>query len=152
MIEVINLMPYQEKIPNTYGYISLGGFELPKKFDKTLYSLEDYFKAICKVDNKEFDLIIVHGRSNQAIVLGDLTNIPGNLLIDQEELYHELKEKIEELHPFSDDHNPWFWTIGDKTMEATFSVLGTPGVQGTTASNVLSTKNYTVKVNYGTKS
>ena len=41
MIEVINLMPYQEKIPNTYGYISLGGFELPKKFDKTLYYLED---------------------------------------------------------------------------------------------------------------
>lgn len=148
MIEVINLMPYQEKIPNTYGYISLGGFELPKKFDKTLYSLEDYFKAICKVDNKEFDLIIVHGRSNQAIVLGDLTNIPGNLLIDQEELYYELKEKIEELHPWF----PWFWTIDDKTMEATLSVLGTPGVQGTTASNVLSTKNYTVKVNYDTKS
>ena len=147
MIEVINLMPYQEKIPNTYGYISLGGFELPKKFDKTLYYLEDYFKAICKVDNKEFDLIIVHGRSNQAIVLGDLTNIPGNLLIDQEELYYELKEKIEELHPFSDDHNPWFWT-----MEDTLSVLGTPCVQGTTASSVLSTKNYTVKVDYGTKS
>lgn len=148
MIEVINLIPYQEKIPNTYGYISLGGFELPKKFDKTLYSLEDYFKAICKVDNKEFDLIIVHGRSNQAIVLGDLTNIPGNLLIDQEELYSELKKKIEELHPFSDDQNPWFWTIEGNTL----SVLSTPGVQGTTASNVLSTKNYTVKVNYGTKS
>ena len=148
MIEVINLMPYQEKIPNTYGYISLGGFELPKKFDKTLYSLEDYFKAICKVDNKEFDLIIVHGRSNQAIVLGDLTNIPGNLLIDQEELYYELKEKIEELHPFSDDHNPWFWT-----MEDTLSVLGTPsvGVQGT-ASSVLPDKNYIIKVDYGTKS
>ena len=146
MIEVINLMPYQEKIPNTYGYISLGGFELPKKFDKTLYSLEDYFKAICKVDNKEFDLIIVHGRSNQAIVLGDLTNIPGNLLIDQEELYYELKEKIEELHPFSDDHNPWFWT-----MEDTLSVLGTPGVQGT-ASSVLLNKNYIIKVDYGTKS
>ena len=146
MIEVINLMPYQEKIPNTYGYISLGGFELPKKFDKTLYSLEDYFKAICKVDNKEFDLIIVHGRSNQAIVLGDLTNIPGNLLIDQEELYSELKEKIEELHPFSDDHNPWFWT-----MEDTLSVLGTPVVQGT-ASSVLPDKNYIIKVDYGTKS
>ena len=146
MIEVINLMPYQEKIPNTYGYISLGGFELPKKFDKTLYSLEDYFKAICKVDNKEFDLIIVHGRSNQAIVLGDLTNIPGNLLIDQEELYYELKEKIEELHPFSDDHNPWFWT-----MEDTLSVLGTPGVQGT-ASSILPDKNYIIKVDYGTKS
>ena len=146
MIEVINLMPYQEKIPNTYGYISLGGFELPKKFDKTLYSLEDYFKAICKVDNKEFDLIIVHGRSNQAIVLGDLTNIPGNLLIDQEELYYELKEKIEELHPFSDDHNPWFWT-----MEDTLSVLGTPVVQGT-ASSVLPDKNYIIKVDYGTKS
>ena len=142
MIEVINLMPYQEKIPNTYGYISLGGFELPKKFDKTLYYLEDYFKAICKVDNKEFDLIIVHGRSNQAIVLGDLTNIPGNLLVDQEELYSELKKKIEELHS-------WFWT-----MEDTLSVLGTPsvGVQGTIASNVSSTKNYTVKVNYDTKS
>ena len=146
MIEVINLMPYQEKIPNTYGYISLGGFELPKKFDKTLYSLEDYFKAICKVDNKEFDLIIVHGRSNQAIVLGDLTNIPGNLLVDQEELYSELKKKIEELHPFSDDHNPWFWT-----MEDTLSVLGTPGVQGT-ASSVLPDKNYIIKVDYGTKS
>ena len=151
MIEVINLMPYQEKIPNTYGYISLGGFELPKKFDKTLYSLEDYFKAICKVDNKEFDLIIVQGRYNQAIVLGDLTNIPGNLLIDQEELYYELKEKIEELHPFSDYHNPWFWTIEDKTMESTFSVLGTPGVQGT-ASSVLPDKNYIIKVDYGTKS
>lgn len=146
MIEVINLMPYQEKIPNTYGYISLGGFELPKKFDKTLYSLEDYFKAICKVDNKEFDLIIVHGRSNQAIVLGDLTNIPGNLLVDQEELYSELKKKIEELHPFSDDHNPWFWT-----MEDTLSVLGTPVVQGT-ASSVLPDKNYIIKVDYGTKS
>ena len=146
MIEVINLMPYQEKIPNTYGYISLGGFELPKKFDKTMYSFEDYFKAICKVDNKEFDLIIVHGRSNQAIVLGDLTNIPGNLLIDQEELYYELKEKIEELHPFSDDHNPWFWT-----MEDTLSVLGTPVVQGT-ASSVLPDKNYIIKVDYGTKS
>ena len=151
MIEVINLMPYQEKIPNTYGYISLGGFELPKKFDKTLYYLEDYFKAICKVDNKEFDLIIVHGRSNQAIVLGDLTNIPGNLLIDQEELYYELKEKIEELHPFSDDHNPWFWTIEDKTWEATLSVLRTPGVQGT-ASSLLPNKNYIIKVDYGTKS
>ena len=150
MIEVINLMPYQEKIPNTYGYISLGGFELPKKFEKTLCYLEDYFKAICKVDNKEFDLIIVHGGSNQAIVLGDLTNIPGNLLVDQEELYSELKKKIEELHPFSDDYNPWF-CIDDKTIESTFSVLGTPGVQGT-ASNVLSTKNYTVKVDYGTKS
>lgn len=149
MIEVINLMPYQEKIPNTYGYISLGGFELPKKFDKTLYYLEDYFKAICKVDNKEFDLIIVHGRSNQAIVLGDLTNIPGNLLIDQEELYYKLKEKIEELHPFYDDQNPWFWTIED---EATLSVLGTPGVQGTTASSVLPDKNYIIKVDYGTKS
>lgn len=152
MIEVINLMPYQEKIPNTYGYISLGGFELPKKFDKTLYYLEDYFKAICKVDNKEFDLIIVHGRYNQAIVLGDLTNIPGNLLIDQEELYYELKEKIEELHPFYDDQNPWFWTIEDNTMEATLSVLGTPGVQGTTASSVLPDKNYIIKVDYGTKS
>lgn len=152
MIEVINLMPYQEKIPNTYGYISLGGFELPKKFDKTLYYLEDYFKAICKVDNKEFDLIIVHGSSNQAIVLGDLTNIPGNLLVDQEELYSELKKKLEELHPFSDDHNPWFWTIEDKTMEATLSVLGTPCVQGTTASSVLPDKNYIIKVDYGTKS
>ena len=96
MIEIINLEEFKKgQIPNTYGYISLGGFKFPEEFKKTVYIQSDYYKATCKVGEKIIDLIIAHF-CNSAIVLGDLTNIPGDFLIDQEELHVALRNKIEE--------------------------------------------------------
>lgn len=96
MIEIINLEEFKKgQIPNTYGYISLGGFKFPEEFKKTVYIQSDYYKATCKVGEKIIDLIIAQF-CNSAIVLGDLTNIPGDFLIDQEELHVALRNKIEE--------------------------------------------------------
>lgn len=98
MIEIIDFEDFKGEIPNTYGYISLGGFKFPEEFKKTVYIQSDYYKATCKVGGKIIDLIIAQTGyfCNSAIVLGDLTNIPGDFLIDQEELHVALRNKIEE--------------------------------------------------------
>lgn len=138
MIEVINFEDFKGQIPNTYGYISLGGFKLPDEFKESVYIQSDYYKATCRVGEKEVDLIIAQTGyfSNSAIVLGDLTNIPGEFLVDQEELYKALKDKIEKLNPKID--NPWS--------------IDWSGVQGTTSTASSIVNNFTCKVDYVTKS
>lgn len=138
MIEIINLEDFKGEIPNTYGYISLGGFKLPDEFKESIYIKSDYYKATCIVEDKKVDLIIVQTGyfCNSAIVLGDLTNIPGNLLIDQEELYAALIDKINKLNP--NINNPWS--------------IDWSGVQGTASITSNMINNFSLKVNYDTKS
>lgn len=117
MIEIIDFGDFKEKIPNTYGYISLGEFKLPDEFE---YIQKDYYyKATCKIGEKTIDLIVVQ-IYNSATVLGDLTNIPGNFLVDQEELYTALRNKIKELTLRINDQ----WGIGwkDTTSTTTSSI------------------------------
>lgn len=139
MIEIINFEDFKGKVPNTYGYISLGGFKFSDEFKEGVYIQNDYYKATCKIGDKKIDLIIVQTGyfSNSAIVLGDLTNIPGDFLIDQEELYTAIKDKIKELNPKID--HAW---IADWYGR----------VQGTNSSTSTAVNNFTCKVNYATKS
>lgn len=127
MIEIIDFEDFKGKIPNTYGYISLGGFKLPDEFKEGVQN--DYYKATCKIDEKKVDLIIVQAGyfCNSVIVLGDLTNIPGNFLVDQEELYTALKNKMEKLTPEVD--NPWSidWSGVSSIMHGTTSTTSTSG-------------------------
>lgn len=138
MIEIINFEEFREdQIPNTYGYISLGKFKFPDEFKGSIYIQSSYYKATCKLREKIVDLIIVQTGyfSDSAIVLGDLTNIPGDFLIDQEELYKVIGDKMKELNPRID--NPWS--------------IDWHGVQGT-SSSVSTINNFTCKVSYDTKS
>lgn len=142
MIEIINFEDIQGQIPNTYGYFSLGGFKFPDKFKESIYIQSSYYKVKCKVGDKIVDLIVVQTGyfSDSAIVLGDLTNIPGDFLVDQEELYTALKDKIEKLNPKVDD----FLDV-DK-----YGVFGFQGTTSTSASTTVN--NFTCKVDYVTKS
>lgn len=138
MIEVINFEDFKGQIPNTYGYISLGGFKLPDEFKKSIYIQSDYYKATCKVEEKTVDLIIAQTGyfSNSVIVLGDLTNIPGEFLVDQEELYTALEIEMEKLNPKIDISRSIDWS-------------GVEWIQGTTSTVF---NNFTCKVDYVTKS
>jgi hypothetical protein len=135
MIEVINFEDFKEQIPNTYGYISLGGFKLPDEFKKSIYIQSDYYKATCKVEEKTVDLIIAQTGyfSNSVIVLGDLTNIPGEFLVDQEELYTALEIEMEKLNPKIDNSWSIDWSGVQRTTSTVFN-------------------NFTCKVDYVTKS
>ena len=86
------------ELPNTYGYISLGNFSC----GPDIFGVNAYFKASCKIKEKCFDLIIITSGTLldiQALVLGDLTNIPGDLLVNNEELFKNLKEYIKQDKP-----------------------------------------------------
>ena len=142
MIEIIDFKDIQGQIPNTYGYISLGGFKFPDKFKESIYIQSGYYKVTCKVGEKTIDLIVVQTGyfSDSAIVLGDLTNIPGEFLIDQEELYTSLKDKIEKLNPKVED----FLDV-DR-----YGVFGFQGTTSTAASSIIN--NLTCQIDYVTKS
>lgn len=103
MITISNIKEYTGNIPNTYGYISLGNIILPDNYYYTefLYSGSLYFKAECELNNKKFDLIIYRlgNYSDKAIVLGDLPDIPGNLLLDQTELFNSLRIELKKFKP-----------------------------------------------------
>lgn len=138
MIEIIDFKDIQEQIPDTYGYISLGGFKFPDKFKESIYIQNGYYKATCKIGEKTVDLIIVQTGyfSDSAIVLGDLTNIPGEFLVDQEELYKALFDKIDSICIHKEKENDWKNVI----------------YQGTTSTASSIVNNFTCKVDYVTKS
>lgn len=131
MIKVINFEGFKEQLPNTYGYISLGGFKLPDEFN---YIQSAYYKATCKIGERTVDLIIVQAGyfSDSVIVLGDLTNIPGEFLVDQKELYMALEIEMEKLNPKIDQ-----WMVNWSEVPGTTSTID---------------NNFTCKVDYVTKS
>lgn len=134
MIEVINFEGFKEQIPNTYGYISLGGFKLPDIFKESVYIQSNYYKATCRIGERTIDLIIAQTGyfSNSVIVLSDLTNIPGEFLVDQGELYTALEIEMEKLNPKIDP-----WRVNWSEVPGTTSTID---------------NNFTCKVDYVTKS
>lgn len=129
MIEVLNIKEYDGELPNTYGYISLGNIVIPNTYSGDLYLQSSYFRAECKLGKKDFGLIICRlgNYSNIAIVLGDLPDIPGNLLIDQTELFNNLKIELNKLRADSylksniglEEKSECWWT---KNYNSTFSI------------------------------
>lgn len=97
MIEVLNFksFPFKEDL-KTYGYISLGEFELPFTYQCRTDLRGGHYEATCKLRDKTFDIIIIQVGFYQqsALVLADLTNMPGDLLIDSEELFKLLKNEL----------------------------------------------------------
>jgi hypothetical protein len=97
MIEILDFksFPYKEDL-KTYGYISLGEFELPFVYQSRTDLRGGHFEATCKLRDKTFDIFIIQVGFYQqsALVLADLTNMPGDLLVDQEELFKLLKNEL----------------------------------------------------------
>lgn len=83
--------------PETYGYISLGTLCVNRDTGDLIDMLRpSIYKGECDSSGKAFDLYLFKiGSTGGYAVLGDLTCVPGNTLVDNQELLEALKNELE---------------------------------------------------------
>lgn len=96
MITIKNLDPITEA-PETFGYISLGTLCINRDAEHLIDMLRPgIYKGECDSSGKTFDLYLFKiGATGSYAVLGDLTCVPGNTLVDNQELLETLKNELE---------------------------------------------------------
>lgn len=96
MIKIKNLDHITEA-PETYGYISLGTLCVNRDTGDLIDMLRpSIYKGECESSGKSFDLYLFKiGTTGSYAVLGDLTCVPGNTLVDNQELLEALKNELE---------------------------------------------------------
>lgn len=147
MITIKNLDPITEA-PETYGYISLGTFKSnPDDLVKP-----GIYKGECESSGKSFDLYLFQiGYTGNYTILGDLTCIPGNTLVDNQEIIEALEKKLEaeEMLRLSKYYLKMEHDIYNPLPSTTINGVST-GTQGTTTISS-QTKNFIFKVNYDSR-
>ena len=88
--------------PETFGYISLGTICINRDSGDLIDMLRPgIYKGECESSGKEFDLYLFKiGSTGNYAVLGDLTCVPGNTLVDNQELLEALKNELESIMPY----------------------------------------------------
>lgn len=167
MITIKNLDPITEA-PETYGYISLGTLCINRDTGDIIDMLRPgIYKGECDSSGKAFDLYLFKiGTTGSYSVLGDLTCVPGNTLVDNQELLETLKNELEARTSYL--NNDYLKTTLDPSQDIySFSSImkssylpltscPTTGVasgayaQGTTDVSD-PTKNFTFKVDYASR-
>lgn len=101
MIKIKNLDHITEA-PETYGYISLGTLCVNRDTGDLIDMLRpSIYKGECDSSGKAFDLYLFKiGTTGNYAVLGDLTCVPGNTLVDNQELLEALKNELESIMPY----------------------------------------------------
>ena len=168
MITIKNLDPIKEA-PETYGYISLGTLRINRDTGDIIDMLRPgIYKGECDSSGKAFDLYLFKiGATGSYAVLGDLTCVPGNTLVDNQELLEILKNELEARTSYLNtdylkttlDHPSQDIYSSPSIMKAPylpFASCPTTGVdsgvyaQGTTTVSG-PTKNFTFKVDYANR-
>ena len=88
-----------DKVPNTYGYISLGNFCL--NYDKLLSIYSEFFTGsiysmIWNFNNKKFEIYAIPIGSGIYFVLGNIDCLPGELLVNPEEILSDIRKELEQ--------------------------------------------------------
>lgn len=101
MIKIKNLDHITEA-PETYGYISLGTLCVNRDTGDLIDMLRpSIYKGECESSGRAFDLYLFKiGTTGSYSVLGDLTCVPGNTLVDNQELLEALKNELESRMPY----------------------------------------------------
>lgn len=98
----IKKLDHITEAPETYGYISLGTLCVNRDTGDLIDMLRpSIYKGECESSGKEFDLYLFKiGTTGNYAVLGDLTCVPGNTLVDNQELLEALKNELESIMPY----------------------------------------------------
>lgn len=90
MIEVLEYKPKNGKIPDTFGYMSLGSISGSYSFTFT----ELYLR--CRYLEKEFEILLLNFfNTEDLLVLGNLDCLPGDFIVDRDGFLTELKGILE---------------------------------------------------------
>ena len=146
MIKIKNLY-YIIEAPETYGYISLGTLCVNRGIGDLIDLLRpSIYKGECESSGKSFDLYLFKiGTAGNYAVLGDLTCIPGNTLVDNQELLEVLKNELESRIPYL--NNDYLRT--EQNIFDPFNGVSTE-IYTPSGTKIVSdpTKNFTFKVDY----
>ena len=167
MITIKNLDHITEA-PETFGYISLGTLCINRDAGDLIDMLRpSIYKGECESSGKEFDLYLFKiGTTGNYAVLGNLTCIPGNTLVDNQELLEALKNELESIMPYLNNNYLKATLDPSQDIYSSPSIMRAPylpltscpttgvasGVyaQGTTTVSG-PTKNFTFKVDYASR-
>lgn len=128
MITIKNLDPITEA-PETYGYISLGTLGV-NRYTRDLVDMlrPSIYKGECDSSGKVFDLYLFKiGATRNYAILGDLTCIPGNTLIDNQELLEALEKKLEAKEWYLEKEHNIYNRLNLPTINGASTSIYSPG-------------------------